>query len=216
MCLRCSIFVELNYKIYNLVCFECGPNHLLLRRLLIFFKSNRDLIFCDLNYLKNNFKRLNFLEILFIILFVLPIVFVLVLIYILFFILFYIYYVLIFFRRCYLKYYVKKNVKPLRYICRTTKIKNSVFLFMKTMFVNVPKQFAFYYFYIFLKIIKQKQKKTPNGIYSTINIIFILLIKFIIRLLIVFIFSYSFFIIKTSLYLVLTIKKCLKENHTSH
>lgn len=184
-------------------------------KLIDYLKENKNVILDDIIYIYIKLKNKKIIELIIYIFLFLPIIWLLINLFILFIIINYCSIIKEFLEKCLLKYfYKKKYVKPIKCVIKKSNNKNEFFIFFQTLYKDTSYYISFYYFYMYLKIIKEitSKKKNPIKIY---NIILIFL-RILVRLLIFFIFNYSVLILKITIDILDIIKKCFKENVDSY
>lgn len=185
-----------------------------------------NMLFNDIIFLFNKLKQKNLLEI-FLLIMILPIMWIFIFLYIIIYVFFYMYYIFFYLQKYYKKYILNKNVKHLKYRLIKTQIQNTFGIFLRIMLYDIPKQYSYnnmYNTFFLFKTVKNElniknENKTKKNkisklskykkIFNLFNfkIIFIFFIKMLIRWLIIILFMYSFFTIKTSIIFTDSIKK---------
>lgn len=180
-----------------------------------FFKENKNILFNDIIFINDSFKKFKIKDY-FLLTSLLPIIWFFTWFYLMSFLFNFFFYLIFFLWIYFNKYFLKKKTfKKLYYKLNPSKNKNEFFVFLKIIFINIPKQYGFFYLYIFLKSIKNYKNKNHVNFKISVNLAIIMLIKFFIRFIFMLVFSYSLFIIKIAVFSIKCFNECINENHKS-
>lgn len=177
----------------------------------LYILDNKHVILNDIEIICLNLKELNLIEIFLFFIVFLPINFFFISIYLFITIFFFIILFFNFIFKYIIKYIFKK--KQVKHIERTSKknrkttFSNYIVLFILIIFLKIPQNYSFYYFYNYLKLFKIDKKKI---IRKELILVFI---RLLVRLLFMFLFSYSIFVLKISSEIFKIIKEAKTEKY---